>query len=224
MAQVITIQEAVDKVTDGMAVMVGGFIGSGAPGQILAQLAETKVKDLTLIANDTGVLGDALSQMVVNHRLKKVIASHIGTNKETGRQMNAGELEVVLAPQGTLVEQIRAAGAGLGGVLTPTGIGTVVEEGKQKVTVNGQEYLLEGPLGADVAIIKAYKADRAGNLVYRRAARNFNPVMATAAKTVIVEVEKLVEVGEIDPDEVMTPGIFVDYLVLSQSVEVKNVG
>lgn len=224
MVQVISVQEAIEKIKDGMSIMVGGFIGAGAPGHILNELAETKVKELTMIANDTGILGDPLSQMVVNHRLKKVIASHIGTNKETGRQMNAGDLEVSLVPQGTLAERIRAAGAGLGGVLTPTGIGTVVEEGKQKVRVNGQEFLLEVPLAADVAILKAHKADRAGNLVYRRAARNFNPLMATAAETVIVEVEKIVEIGELDPDEVMTPGIFVDYLVLAQNAEVKNVG
>lgn len=224
MIEVISIQEAVDKVKDGMSIMVGGFIGSGAPGQILSELAEANLKELTLIANDTGILGDPLSQMVVNHRLRKVIASHIGTNKETGRQMNTGDIEVSLVPQGTLAERIRAAGAGLGGVLTPTGIGTLVEEGKQKVCVDGREFLLEVPLSADVAILKAHKADRAGNLVYRRAARNFNPLMATAAEVVIVEVEKIVEIGELDPDEVMTPGIFVDYLVLSQSAEVKNVG
>ena len=127
--------------------------------------------------------------------------------------MNAGELEVDLVPQGTLAERIRSAGFGLGGILTPTGVGTPVEEGKQKLTVNGKDYLLELPIQADVALIKAYKADKSGNLVFRKAARNFNPLMATAARTVIVEVQQIVETGEIDPDEVMTPGIFVNYLV-----------
>lgn len=138
--------------------------------------------------------------------------------------MSAGELDVQLVPQGTLVEQIRAAGAGLGGILTPTGIGTIVEEGKQKLIVNGSEYLLELPIRADIALLKAHKADKAGNLVYRRAARNFNPVMAMAADLVIVQVDHIVEVGEIDPDEVMTPGIFVDFLVQKQPREVPDVG
>ena len=137
--------------------------------------------------------------------MKKVIASHIGTNPETGRQMIAGEMEVELVPQGTLAERVRAGGSGLGGILTPTGVGTVVEEGKEKITVDGREYLLEKPLRAEVALLKAYKADKAGNLVYHRSARNFNPFMALAADLVIVQVEKLVEVGEIDPDDVMTP-------------------
>ncbi len=146
-------------------------------------------------------------------RAKKVLASHVGTNPETGRQMHAGETEVVLVPQGTLAEQVRAGGAGLGGVLTPTGVGTIVEEGKQKITVNGREFLLEVALQADYALIKAHKADELGNLVYRRATRNFNPLMAMAAKTVVAEVEEIVPVGELDPDEIITPGLFVTYLV-----------
>jgi acetate CoA/acetoacetate CoA-transferase alpha subunit len=145
--------------------------------------------------------------------VKKIIASHIGTNPETGRQMIAGETVVELVPQGTLAERIRAGGAGLGGILTPTGLGTVVEEGKEKLLVNGKEYLLELPLRADIALLKAYKADKAGNLIYRQSARNFNPIMALAADLVIVEVEEVVEVGEIKPDEVMTPGILVDKVV-----------
>ncbi|MDI6812268.1 MAG: 3-oxoacid CoA-transferase subunit A [Desulfitobacteriaceae bacterium] len=213
MVEQIPLEEAVNKIEDGMTVMVGGFIGSGAPDQILELLAQRGIKGLTLIANDTGILGDALSQLIVNRCFRKVIASHIGTNPETGKQMLAGELEVQLVPQGTLVEQIRSAGAGLGGFLTPTGVATIVEEGKQKISIDHKEYLLELPLSADVALLRAYKADPAGNLVYRRAARNFNPVMATAAKTVIAQVEKIVPLGEIDPDEVMTPGIFVHYLV-----------
>jgi len=223
MAELISIAEAARKVKDGMTIMVGGFIGCGAPGRLLKEIRLHGVKELTLIANDTGILGDELSQLVVDHCFKKVIATHIGTNKETGRQMHAGELEVQLVPQGTLAEQIRAAGAGLGGVLTPTGVGTVVEEGKQKLVVGGIEYLLELPISADIALIKAHKGDRAGNLVYHGSARNFNPVMATAAKTVIAQVDEIVEIGEIKPDEVVTPGIFVDYLV-HVPAEVADVG
>ncbi len=213
MNKVVSIEEAVGRVRDGMTVMIGGFLGVGTPGAVIDALLAAGVKDLTVIANDTAQPERGIGKLVVGRRLKKAIVSHIGTNPETGRQMNAGELEVNLVPQGTLVEQIRAGGAGLGGILTHTGVGTVVEEGKQKIEVNGRTYLLELPLRADVALLKAYKGDRMGNLVYHRAARNFNPVMATAADLVIAEVEKLVEPGEIDPDEVMTPGIFVDLVV-----------
>lgn len=222
--ELISLEDAINKVQDGMTIMVGGFIGCGAPDQLLEEVCQKGTKNLTLIANDTGILGDAMSQLIVKRCVSKLIATHIGTNKETGRQMNAGELDVKLVPQGTLVEQIRSAGAGLGGVLTPTGIRTIVEEGKQKLVINGTEYLLELPVRADVALLNANKADKAGNLVYRRAARNFNPVMATAADIVIVLVDHIVEVGEIDPDEVMTPGIFIDYMVQKQSREVTQVG
>ncbi|MCO1603919.1 CoA transferase subunit A [Desulfosporosinus nitroreducens] len=224
MVQVVSLEEAISKVQNGMTIMVGGFIGCGAPDQLLDAVSQKGIKELTLIANDTGILGDAMSQLIVKRCVSKLIATHIGTNKETGRQMTEGELEVKLVPQGTLVEQIRAAGAGLGGILTPTGIGTIVEEGKQKFVANGTEYLLELPLGANVALLKAYKADKAGNLVYHRAARNFNPIMAMAVDFVIAQVDQIVEVGEIDPDEVMTPGIFIDYLVQKQPREVSDVG
>lgn len=224
MAQVVELQEAISKIENGMTIMVGGFIGCGIPDQLLEAVCHKEIKDLTIIANDTGILGDAMSQLIVKRCASKVIASHIGTNKETGRQMTAGELEVKLVPQGTLIEQIRAAGSGLGGILTPTGIGTVIEEGKQKLVVNGTEYLLELPIRADIALLNAYKADKSGNLVYRRSARNFNPIIAMAADLVIAQVDHLVEEGEIDPDEVMTPGIFVDYLVQKQRREVPNVG
>lgn len=224
MAQQITLEEAVSKIENGMSVMVGGFIGAGVPDQLVLAICESKKTDLTVISNDTGILGDPMSQLIVKRCVKKLIVSHIGTNTETGKQMNAGELTVQLTPQGTLAEKIRAAGAGLGGVLTPTGIGTVVEKGKKKIEVDGNDYLLEVPLSADVAIIKAYKADRSGNLVYRRAARNFNPLMATASQIVIAQVDTIVEIGEIDPDEVMTPGLFVDFLVLGENKEVSKVG
>ena len=200
-------------VKENMAVMVGGFLGCGTPQSLVDEVLVGGTKDLTLICNDTAFPDAGVGKLIVNKQFKKIIVSHIGTNPETGSQMNAGELDVDLVPQGTLAERIRSAGFGLGGILTPTGVGTPVEAGKQKLTIEGKDYLLELPLKADVALIKAYKADKAGNLVYRCAARNFNPLMATAATVVIVEAQQIVETGEIDPDEVMTPGIFVNYLV-----------
>jgi len=213
MNKVKTIAEACEYVQDGATVMIGGFLAVGTPEVLIDALVAKKVTGLTVIANDSGFPDRGIGKLVVNRQVKKLIASHVGTNPETGRQMNAGELEVVLTPQGTLAEQIRAGGAGLGGVLTPTGLGTVVENGKQKIVLGGREYLIELPLKADVALIKAHKADRSGNLVYRRSARNFNPLMAFAAEYVIAEVEEIVETGELDPDEVMTPGILVDLIV-----------
>src|SRR3954465_3052200 len=197
-----------------MTIMAGGFMGVGTPKELVTAILEADVKDITLIENDTAFAETGVGPLIVNKRVKKVIASHIGTNPETGRQMIAGEMEVELVPQGTLAERVRAGGSGLGGVLTPTGVGTIVEEGKEKITVDGREYLLEKPLRAEVALLKAYKADKSGNLVYHRSARNFNPFMALAADLVIVQVEKLVEVGDIDPDDVMTPGILVDKILV----------
>ena len=213
MAKIISAAEAAAKVKDGMTVMVGGFLGCGTPQTLVDQVLADGTKDLTLVCNDTAFPDSGVGKLVVSRQFKRVIVSHIGTNPETGRQMNANELAVDLVPQGTLAERIRSAGFGLGGILTPTGVGTPVEAGKQKLTIDGKDYLLELPIKADVALVKAYKADKAGNLVFRKAARNFNPLMATAAKVVIVEAQNIVEIGEIDPDEVMTPGIFVNYLV-----------
>ncbi|KXG76254.1 acetate CoA-transferase subunit alpha [Thermotalea metallivorans] len=213
MDKVRTIKEAMEHIKDGMTVMVGGFLGTGTPEKFIDYLIEKNVKDLTIIGNDTGFPDRGIGRLIVNKQAKKVIVSHIGTNPETGRQMHAGELEVVLIPQGTLAEQIRAAGAGLGGVITPTGVGTIVEEGKQKIEINGKTYLVELPIRADVALIKGAKVDKKGNIYYHHAARNFNPLMAMAADLVIVEAEELVEVGEIHPNDVMTPGIFVDMIV-----------
>ncbi len=210
MNKIISLEEVSSIFRNGMTIMAGGFMGVGTPQELVAAMLEANVKDITLIANDTAFVDAGIGPLIVNKRVKKVIASHIGTNPETGRQMISGEMEVELVPQGTLAERVRAGGSGLGGVLTPTGVGTIVEEGKEKITVDGREYLLEKPLRAEVALLKAYKADKAGNLIYHRSARNFNPLMALAADTVIVQVEQLVEVGEIDPDEVMTPGILVD--------------
>ena len=213
MVKIISAVEAAAMVKENMAVMVGGFLGCGTPQSLVDEVLVGGTKDLTLICNDTAFPDAGVGKLIVNKQFKKIIVSHIGTNPETGRQMNAGELDVDLVPQGTLAERIRSAGFGLGGILTPTGVGTPVEAGKQKLTIEGKDYLLELPLKADVALIKAYKADKAGNLVYRCAARNFNPLMAPAATVVIVEAQQIVETGEIDPDEVMTPGIFVNYLV-----------
>lgn len=213
MEKIKPVAEVLKHISDGSTIMVGGFLDVGTPETLINALVAKGIKDLTLIANDTAFPDRGVGKLIVNKQVKKVIASHIGTNPETGRQMTSGETEVVLVPQGTLAEQIRAAGAGLGGFLTPTGIGTVVGEGKQKITVNGQEYLLELPLKADVALIKAHLGDRKGNLVYRKSARNFNPLMAMAADIVIAEVSRIVDVGEIDPELVMTPGVFVDYVV-----------
>ncbi len=209
----VSIEEALKHVRDGMTIMVGGFLGVGSPEKLIDALVLKGVKDLTLICNDTAFVDRGVGKMVVAHQFRKIIASHIGTNAETGRQMTAGETEVELVPQGTLAEKIRCGGAGLGGFYTPTGVGTVVADGKETREFNGRQYLLEIPLRADVALVKAHKADEAGNLIYRRSARNFNPLMAMAADLVIAEVDNLVTTGEIDQDHVMTPGIFVNHLV-----------
>lgn len=206
-------QEVVGKIRDGMTIMVGGFLGVGTPENIIDKLVEQNTKKLTVIGNDSAFTDKGIGKLIVNKQVSKLIASHIGTNPETGRQMNAGETEVELVPQGTLAERIRAGGAGLGGILTPTGVGTIVADKKQIITIEGKDFLLELPLKADVALLKAKKADKKGNLVFNKSARNFNPLMGTAAELVIVEVEEIVEIGEINPDEVMLPGIFVDILV-----------
>lgn len=212
MAKIINKEQVLDLLKDDMSVMIGGFLAVGTPETLVDLLIEKNVTGLTVIGNDSGFPEQGIGRLVVSRQAKKVIASHIGTNPETGKQMNAGELDVELVPQGTLIERIRAAGAGLGGILTPTGVGTVVEEGKEKKVIDGIEYLIELPLKADLALVKAWKADKKGNLIFRNSARNFNPMIATAAQTVIVEAEEIVEVGEIDPNDVMTPGLFVDYI------------
>lgn len=209
----ITVRKAGEFFRDGMTIMVGGFMGVGTPPRLMTELLESGVKELTIIANDTAFVDTGLGPLIVNGRVKKVIASHIGTNPETGRRMIAGEMEVQLIPQGTLAEQIRCGGAGLGGFLTPTGVGTVVEEGKQKITLDGREYLLELPLRADLALIQAQKADPLGNLTYDLSARNFNPLMALAADITIAEPDEMVAVGDIDPDCVATPGAIIDWLI-----------
>jgi len=210
------IQQVSEYFKDGMTVMVGGFLAVGTPERLVNAIIDKGIKDITLIANDTALPDKGVGQLIVNRQVKKVVASHIGTNHETGKQMIAKELDVELVPQGTLAERIRCGGSGLGGVLTPTGVGTIVEENKKKIYVDGKVYLLEKPLRADVALIKAKKADKAGNIIYDKAARNFNPIMAMAADIVIVEVDELVEVGEIAPDEVMTTGVLVDKIICGE--------
>jgi len=216
MSKVSTLEKAMDLIKDGMTIMVGGFAGVGTPEAFMDELVKRGVKNLTIINNDTGVDGDGVkgvAKLINNGQVKKCIVSYVGLNRESGRMMNAGTLEIELVPQGTLAERIRAGGFGLGGVLTPTGVGTKVEEGKQVLEIDGRKYLLEKPLRADVALLKASKGDKAGNLIYNGATKNFNMVMATAADIVIAQVDELVEIGEINPDHVMTPGIFVDYIV-----------
>lgn len=213
--KVLNYDEVVELIKPGMTVMIGGFLGVGTPEGIIDKIVEKGIGDLTVIGNDTAFEDRGIGKLVKNRLCKKVIVSHIGTNPETQRQMIAGELEVELVPQGTLAERVRAGGAGLGGILTPTGVGTIVENGKQVIEIDGKKYLLELPLKADVALIKAKKCDYFGNLVYNLTATNFNPLMAMAADMVIVEVEEIVPVGAIPPDEVKTPGVLVDYVVVS---------
>ncbi len=197
---------------DGMSIMFGGFMGIGTPQYLVNEIIKSGVRDLTLIGNDTGFVDTGVGPLIATGQVKKVIASHIGTNPETGRKMIAGYVEVVLVPQGTLAEQIRAGGAGLGGFLTPTGVGTVVAEHKQTLTLDGNAYLLERALRADLAILESRCADRLGNLVYRLTARNFNPLMALAADIVVAQYDSIVEVGQLDPECIVTPGAVVNYL------------
>ena len=201
---------------DGMSILFGGFMGVGTPDGIVSEILDSGIRELTIIGNDTAFVDTGIGVLVANRRVKKIIASHIGTNAETGRQMIAGEIEVELVPQGTLAERIRCGGSGLGGVLTPTGVGTIVEDGKTKLTFDGVEYLVERALRADLAIVKAHRADDKGNLTYQRAARNFNPLVAMAADYVVAETDEIVAAGQIDPELVMTPGILVDALILAE--------
>ena len=213
MEKIVNMEQAVDQIKSGSTVMIGGFMNCGTPpGLIEALLARDDIKDLTVISNDHGMAGQGISKLVAARKIKKAIATHLGLNPETGVQMNEGYMDVTVMPQGTFAERIRCGGAGLGGVLTPTGVGTVIEEGKQKMELDGRTYLLERPLRADFALLLANKADRHGNLFYRRATRNFQPMMAMAADVVIAEAENIFD-EPLDPDMVHTPGILVKYLV-----------
>ena len=213
LARVITVQDAVEMISDESTVMVGGFLGVGTPHRLMAELVRHGRRGLTVIANDTARPNVGVGCLIDHKLVRKVIVSHVGTNPETQRQMIAGEIEVELCPQGTLVERIRAAGYGLGGVLTRTGIGTMAAEGKRVVEIDDDRFLLEMPIKADFALLGARRADYRGNLSYFLTARNFNPVMAMAGSTVIAEPVEIVPVGVIAPDEVVTPHVLVDYLV-----------
>ena len=205
--------EAVARIPDGATIMMGGFGLCGIPENLIAALRERATKGLTVISNNAGVDDFGIGVLLRTRQVRKMISTYVGENKEFERQFLAGELEVELVPQGTFAERIRAGGAGIGGFFTPTGVGTLAAEGKETRVIDGKAYVLERPLVADFAFVKAWKGDTAGNLVYRRTARNFNPVMATAARTTIAEVEHLVEPGEIDPDHVHTPGVFVELIL-----------
>jgi 3-oxoacid CoA-transferase subunit A len=205
--------EAISQITDGMTLMVGGFGLCGIPENLIKALVESGVKDLTIISNNCGVDDWGLGLLLQNKQIKKIISSYVGENKEFERQMLAGEIEVELTPQGTLAEKIRAGGAGIPAFFTPAGVGTPIAEGKEVREYNGKEYLLEESLTADFSLIRAYEADKMGNLVYNKTARNFNSMMAAAGKVTIAEVEKIVEIGEIDPDHVHSPGIYVQALI-----------
>ncbi len=213
MTKITTMREAAAMITDGMTVMAGGFMGCGNAHHLVQAIIEAGARHLTLISNDASVPGYGIAKLVEQKRLRKLITSHVGLNPAVGVHMNSGELEVELVPQGTLVERIRAGGAGLGGILTPTGLGTPVAKDKQLITVDGRTYLLELPLRADIALINGYRVDPFGNIWYRGDARNFNPVMATAADFVIVEADHLVALGDIPPEDVVTPGVLVDVIV-----------
>ena len=206
-------EAAVALIPDGATILMGGFGLCGIPENLINALHTRGTRNLTVISNNAGVDDFGIGILLKSRQVRKMISTYVGENKEFERQFLTGELEVELVPQGTFSERIRAAGAGIGGFFTPTAYGTIVAEGKETRVIDGKPYVLEQPLGADFAFVKAWKGDRSGNLVYRRTARNFNPVMATAAKTTIAEVEQLVEPGAIDPDHVVTPGIFVRHLI-----------
>ena len=211
MKKVISALEAAQLISDNSTVMVGGFLSCGVPDKILEELIKTKTKNLTMICNDTSFQEADKGLLIKNNMVKKVITTHIGTNPLTGEKMHSGQLEVEFYPMGTLVEKIHAKGSGLGGVLTPTGIGTVLEEGKKIVEINNKKYIFEEPLGADFALIYGTKVDKYGNVAFEGTTRNFNTSMATAADTVIVQADNIVE--ELNPNEVVIPGIFIDYIV-----------
>ena len=209
----VSLEQAVAMIPDGASVMVGGFMGVGTPERLMDELTRQGKRALTVIANDTATLGRGIGKLVTAGVVRKAIVSHIGLNPETQKKMIAGEMEVELIPQGTLIERLRAAGHGLGGILTPTGVGTAVEEGKRRIEVDGAPWLLETALRGDFALVEAFLADYYGNLVYALTARNFNPVIAMAAGTVIVDAAHIVPVGMISPDHVVTPAVLVDYVV-----------
>lgn len=217
MTKLTALQDAVALIPDGAVLMIGGFMGVGSPHRVIDELVRQGKKDLTVIANDTARKGVDIGKLISAGAVSRLIASHIGLNPETQQQMIAGKIDVELVPQGTLAERIRAGGTGLGGVLTPTGVGTVVAEGKQTLEIDGRTFLVEKPLKADFALVAAWRADYYGNLQYELTARNFNPVMALAGATVIAEAGEIVPVGMIPPDQVETVAVIVDHLVAREA-------
>ena len=218
-SKVVSMAEAMTHVHSGMSVMIPGFVNCGVPETLIQAVIDAGYTDFDVISNNTSVQGRGIGLLVHENRIKHITCSHIGSNKETVAKAVAGEIDVTFTPQGTLAERIRAGGAGIGGILTPTGLGTPMEEGKRIIEVDGKKYILETPLHADLALIHAWKADKMGNCIFRHTARNFNSIMATAADLVIVEAEEIVEVGELDPDYIMTPGCLVDYIVQGKKPE-----
>ncbi|HRQ75049.1 MAG TPA: CoA transferase subunit A [Phycisphaerales bacterium] len=204
-------------VQDGMTIAVGGFGLCGIPEQLIIALRDTGAKNLTAVSNNAGVDDWGLGLLLQTRQIRKMVSSYVGENAEFERQYMAGELELEFTPQGTLAERLRAGGAGIPGFYTKTGVGTIVAEGKETKTFDGEEYVLERGIRADLALVKAWKADASGNLVYRKTARNFNPMVATAGRVTVAEVEEIVEIGSLDPDEIHTPGIFVDRIVKTVS-------
>ena len=213
MKKIVSAKEAISHIKDGATIMVGGFLSCGAPDKLIDELVEQNVQKLTMISNDTSIPSVDKGKLIVNKQIKKIITSHIGTNPETGRQMHSGELDVELVPMGTLIERIRAKGTGLGGVLTPTGVGTILEENKETMMIDGKKFIFERPIGADFALIYGSKVDQFGNVAFYGTTRNLNTVMATAADTVIVQAEEFVDC--LDPNEVVIPGLFIDYIVVN---------
>lgn len=216
MDKLIDLKQLDDLFENGMRIMIGGFLNCGTAETVLDYVNQLDLKDLTIIVNDAGFNHKSKGRFLAEADINKMITTHIGTNPDVGKKMNSGEMIVDLIPQGTLIEQIRCEGAGLGGVLTPTGIGTKAEEGNQVMELNGEKYILAEPVGADIAIVKAWKADKSGNLIYRYSAKNFNPIIAMAADTVIVEAENVVENGMLENNNIMTSNIFVDYIIESE--------
>ncbi len=214
MKQILSAQQAISLIEEGSTVMIGGFLSCGAPDKLIDELANQNISKLTVISNDTSYPDVDKGKLIVNKQVKRLVTSHIGTNPETGRQMNSGELDVELVPMGTLIEKIRAKGTGLGGVLTPTGVGTIIEENKETMEIAGKKFIFEEPIGADFALIYGTKVDKFGNVAYYGTTRNLNTVMATAADTVIVQADELVDC--LDPNEVVIPGLFIDYIVVKK--------
>lgn len=220
MAKQISASEAAAMVKPGTRLAIGGFLAVGAPECIIDAIVANNIGELHMIVIASDWEDRGVGKLVVANLVKSAQVSHLGTNKAIQAHMNSGQMQIELVPQGTLMERVRAAGAGLGGVLTPTGLGTVVEEGKQVLSVNGKDYILEPAIEADIAIVRAWKADKMGNLIFRKTARNSNPIMAMAGKITIAEVDEIVEIGELDPELIACPGVFVNYIV--KTAEVHN--